>query len=215
LEAPTQNRQKTKTLSSIDTKLETKFRNGSTMTFFHIISHSPIRKGLMPEYWRGLNESSTARSLAAARMPANFGADEPPCERTLVEYFTTAETLKETFDVINAHDTESKSPERPHEDVDSPTVFSNIIIAASYDSLTVSGLKTICKEKGITIPSEIKTKSKIIELLSEIFPDATDILGSVPLVLFTTEALQSKCKTLGLPTYCIKCKLIEQLESHN
>lgn len=326
------------------------------MTLFHIIRHSPIWKGLTPERWRGLNEWSPARSLAAARMPgldaleysamcipnnansylipqrrgdnavgtsanntvfhvgddeppvkkprvensahheevitstatpgsepeipqrndnkvgslpafssppikdsvSNFGADGPPCKRARAEHFTTAETFTETFDVINAHDTESKKPQRPHDNADSPpayrpsslskgitqltdgespskrakvkpskpatdtaerhaegTVNSDNIIAASYDSLTVSGLKAICKEKGISIPSKIKTKSKIIELLSETFPEATDILGSVPLVLFTTEALQSKCRSLGLPTYSVKCKLIEQLESLN
>lgn len=327
------------------------------MTFFHIIRHSPKWKELTPERWRGLNESSTARPRAAARMPgvdaleysamcipnnetsylipqrrgdnsrgtstnitafhicddeppvkmprvensahyeeaitntvtrgsepeipqrndnkmaslpafgspsmkdsvSKFGADEPPCKRACVEHFTTAETFKESVDVIKAHDTESRSPQRPHDNADSPPAYrptslskgitqltdgeppskrakvepskpatlhidtavrhaeatnsSDNIIATSYDSLTVSGLKAICKEKGITIPSKIKTKSNIIELLSGTFPDATDILGSVPLVLFTTEALQSKCKSLGLPTHSIKCKLIKQLES--
>lgn len=184
--------------------------------------------------------------------------DEPPCKRTRVEHFTTAETFTENVGISDARDTESKSPQRPDDNAVSPptyrpsllskgitqltvgeppskrakvessmpaadtaeghtqaTVSSDHIIASSYDCLTVSGLKAICKDKGICIPLEIKTKSKIIELLLETFPDATDILGSVPLVFFTTEALQSKCKSLGLPTHSTKSKLIEQLKSLN
>ena len=137
----------------------------------------------------------TYRSSLLSKGTTQLNIGEPPSMRARVESFMPV------TDTAEGH-TEA-------------TVSSDRIIASSYDSLTILGLKVICNEKEICIPSEIKTKSKIIKVLTETFPDATDILGSVPLDFFTIEALQFKCKSLGLPTHSIKKKLIEQLESLN
>ena len=93
-----------------------------------------------------------------------------------------------------------------------PVVDSTLM---TFESLTCNRLKELCNEYDIAIPKGSKKKPVFVALLMDEFSSPLSIMEQESLESFTKEALETKCRNLGIPDTGSKSKLVHRLEAHS
>lgn len=105
-------------------------------------------------------------------------------------------------------------------DTSSSTVSYMRSLSSNYTSMSVTGLRLLCKSRGISRFSKL-TKQQLINVLEKITPEnATSatlpsITSEVNLEKLTVANLKKRCDTLGIkvPSKFKKCEIIELLQT--
>lgn len=136
-------------------------------------------------------------------------------EDTVKQTEETAEQLpKETEPEATSKQPEANErSEATTQQPEAAEYVANDITNMTFDSLVFKRLKELCQEQGISVPKGAKKKSEFVSLLAERFPAPRLIMTEQPLVSFTKEALETKCRDLGISDTGSKTKLVERLEA--